>query len=299
MATNVLDVLVIGAGQAGLALGYQLKQTGQEFLLVDKHDRLGESWRQRFDSLTLFTPRSYSALPGLPVPGDPDGYPTKDEIADYLETLRQPLRSARRAGNGDHSARARRGLFLATDRGGTELTSRAVVLATGAFQQPAIPALGGEPRGRRRAAHAGDVPQPAADARRNRACRRRRRDRPPDRAGVERDPSGPPLHWPSPQGQSAPRPRQERLLVDGQARYPDQVARLRIGRKLKEKDPFPGKDLALDKLRAQASPSRAVERGRGTPGFVRGRAIGRDRRGDLGDRVSGREQLGGDPGVVR
>ena len=73
--TSVLDVLVIGAGQAGLALGYQLKQTGQAFMLVDKYDRIGESWRRRFDSLTLFTPRSYSALPGLSVAGDPDGYP--------------------------------------------------------------------------------------------------------------------------------------------------------------------------------------------------------------------------------
>src|SRR5690606_24671585 len=82
MATtgSVLDVLVIGAGQAGLALGYQLKQLGQTFLIVDRHERIGESWRQRFDSLRLFTPRSYSGLPGLPVPGDPDGYPTKDEI---------------------------------------------------------------------------------------------------------------------------------------------------------------------------------------------------------------------------
>src|SRR5688572_31210310 len=81
----VLEVLVIGAGQAGLALGRELKQIGHDFLLVDRSDRVGESWRGRFDSITLFTPRAYSALPGLPFPGDPEGFPTKDEMADYLE----------------------------------------------------------------------------------------------------------------------------------------------------------------------------------------------------------------------
>src|SRR5690348_18365030 len=79
-----VDVLIVGTGQAGLALGYQLKATGLRFLLVDRHVRIGHSWRQRYDSLVLFTPRAYSALPGLLAPGDPQGYPTKDEIADYL-----------------------------------------------------------------------------------------------------------------------------------------------------------------------------------------------------------------------
>src|SRR5689334_8598374 len=80
-----LDVLVIGAGQAGLATGYHLGRTGLRYELLDGHSRVGDSWRQRFDSLMLFTPRSYSALPGLAVPGDPEGFPSKDEIADYLE----------------------------------------------------------------------------------------------------------------------------------------------------------------------------------------------------------------------
>src|SRR3954463_781873 len=83
--TETLDVLIIGGGQAGLAMGYQLRETGLTYLIVERNARLGESWRQRFDSLALFTPRNYSALPGMPVPGDPDDYPTKDEIADYLE----------------------------------------------------------------------------------------------------------------------------------------------------------------------------------------------------------------------
>ena len=72
---------MIGAGQAGLALGHKLTQTGQRVSLVDRLDRVGDSWRQRFDSLTLFTRRNHSPLPGPPVSGDPEGYPTKDEIA--------------------------------------------------------------------------------------------------------------------------------------------------------------------------------------------------------------------------
>ena len=73
-----LDVVVIGAGQAGLATGYHLGRTGLRYELLDANSRVGDSWRQRFDSLKLFTPRSYSALPGLAVPGDPHGFPSKD-----------------------------------------------------------------------------------------------------------------------------------------------------------------------------------------------------------------------------
>lgn len=79
------DVLIIGAGQAGLATAHALRQSGLAVGLVDHHARVGDSWRRRYDSLVLFTPRRYSSLPGLPLDGDPDGYPTKDEIADYLE----------------------------------------------------------------------------------------------------------------------------------------------------------------------------------------------------------------------
>ena len=142
-ATNTaLDVLVIGAGQAGLALGHHLKQTGQRFLLVDRHDRVGESWRRRFDSLTLFTPRAYSALPGLAVPGDPEGYPTKDEIADYHEGYARHLALPLALSTEIERLERHDGLFRATSTTGTVLTARAVVLATGAFQEPAIPPLG-------------------------------------------------------------------------------------------------------------------------------------------------------------
>jgi len=138
---STLDVLVIGAGQAGLALGYHLRQTGRRFLLVDRHARIGESWRRRFDSLTLFTPRAYSALPGLQVPGDPDGYPGKDEIAGYLEAYARHF--ALPIALDTEIARLERpnGVFHATAATGEVLAARTVVLATGAFQEPAIPPL--------------------------------------------------------------------------------------------------------------------------------------------------------------
>ncbi len=143
MATRnrTLDILVIGAGQAGLALGYHLKTTSFTFQVVDCHKRIGDSWRKRYDSLVLFTPRAYSALPGLVVPGDPEEYPTKDEIADYLETYAAhfelpvlgdtPIGWLERTNEG----------FRATTGTGETIDCRAVVLATGAFQQPALPLI--------------------------------------------------------------------------------------------------------------------------------------------------------------
>jgi putative flavoprotein involved in K+ transport len=66
------DVVVIGAGQAGLAIGYFLAGQGRRFVILDGADSIGAAWRRRWDSLVLFTPRRYSSLPGLAFPGDPD-----------------------------------------------------------------------------------------------------------------------------------------------------------------------------------------------------------------------------------
>ena len=136
-----LDVLVIGAGQAGLAVGHHLRASGLVFQLLERQPRIGESWRMRYTSLTLFTPRSYSALPGLALTGDPDGFPTKDEIADYLEVyaghfglpirLDAEVRSLERIDAG----------FQAALADGSVVEARAVVIASGAFQTPVIPAL--------------------------------------------------------------------------------------------------------------------------------------------------------------
>ena len=79
------DTVVIGGGQSGLAVGYYLARQGRDFVILDANDRIGASWRKRWDSLKLFTPARYSSLPGMPLPAPADAFLTKDEVADYLE----------------------------------------------------------------------------------------------------------------------------------------------------------------------------------------------------------------------
>ncbi len=136
-----LDVLVIGAGQAGLALGYHLSHMPLRFRLIERNPRIGDSWRNRYDSLVLFTPRAYSALPSLAVPGDPEGYPTKDELADYLEAYASHFALPITLGTGIRRLETIVGGYRATTEDGATFDCCAVVVATGAFQQPAIPLL--------------------------------------------------------------------------------------------------------------------------------------------------------------
>jgi putative flavoprotein involved in K+ transport len=249
--TSPLDVLVIGAGQAGLALGYHLQQTGQTFLITDRYDRVGESWRRRFDSLKLFTPRAYSALPGLPVPGDPEGYPTKDEIADYLESYARHFALPLALGTEIAWLERIDGLFAATTSTGDKMTARSVVLATGAFQEPAIPPLSEQ--------LAPEVLQLTAETYRN----------------PQQMPAGTVLVvGDGATGRQIARElssTHQVLLATGRHRrvsahrmlgksifwWMDKLGLLRksrhsaVGRRLMQADPFPGKDLDLSKLRAQ------------------------------------------------
>jgi putative flavoprotein involved in K+ transport len=139
-----LDVLVIGGGQAGLAMGYHLAQRGLRFQIVESGRELGSAWRSRWDSLRLFTPGRYDNLPGLPFPADADSYPGKDDVADYLAAyaaeLDLPVRldttvtSLARAGDGSYLVKA----------GPDALEAAQVVVATGAFQQPFTPPVAAE-----------------------------------------------------------------------------------------------------------------------------------------------------------
>ncbi len=83
-ATRHAEVIVVGGGQAGMAAGYYLSRAGIGFLILDAGSRAGEAWRQRWDTLELFTPARYSSLPGMRFPGSPGHYPGKDEVAGYL-----------------------------------------------------------------------------------------------------------------------------------------------------------------------------------------------------------------------
>lgn len=82
---ETIETAIIGGGQAGLAVGYQLQKLGRPFVILDVHARVGDAWRLRWDSLLLFTPAHLSALDGMPFPGSPGSFPSKDQMADYLE----------------------------------------------------------------------------------------------------------------------------------------------------------------------------------------------------------------------
>src|SRR6059036_3665225 len=137
--TSNYEVVVVGAGQAGLAIGHFLGRQGRRFVILERSGDVGHAWRQRWDSLTLFTPRRYSALPGLPFPGDPDGYPTRAEVIAYLdhyaETFELPIELNSDVKELDRGDDGRFRLEL------DELTITAdhVVIATGPFQTPFVP----------------------------------------------------------------------------------------------------------------------------------------------------------------
>jgi putative flavoprotein involved in K+ transport len=135
-----LDVVVIGGGQAGLAMGWYLGRMGASFAILDAGPEVGHSWRARWDSLRLFTPARYNGLPGMPFPGDPDRHPGKDEVADYLRDYAAAFDLPVRTGM-PVSRLAREGdLFVVETPAGT-FEAAQVVVATGAFQVPFVPAL--------------------------------------------------------------------------------------------------------------------------------------------------------------
>jgi putative flavoprotein involved in K+ transport len=135
---NHLEVAVVGGGQAGLAMGYSLRQQSRRFVILERGDSIALAWRERWDSLTLFTPRRYSALPGLPFPGDPDGYPTRDEVIAYLElyaeTFELPIELKSEVLRLTHED----GRFV-LEADGRTITADQVVVATGPFQAPYVP----------------------------------------------------------------------------------------------------------------------------------------------------------------
>jgi len=154
------DVVVIGGGQAGLSTGYFLKQTGLRFLIVDANERVGDVWRRRWDSLRLFTPAKFDGLPGMRFPAPANSFPTKDQMADYLEAyaarFELPVRSSTRV---NRLSRAGDGYRIETDRGAIEAAQ--VVVAMASYQTPRIPAFARELRDDIVQLHARDYRNPS------------------------------------------------------------------------------------------------------------------------------------------
>ncbi|SHM47520.1 flavin-containing monooxygenase [Gracilibacillus kekensis] len=158
---NQYKVIIVGAGQAGIAMGYYLMRENISFVILDKKERVGDSWRNRYDSLVLFTPRNYSSLPGLNMKGAPDKYPTKDEIAKYLEDyvshFQLPVRYNVRV---EKLTKTEKGRFrLITNKGIME--AEKVIVATGPFQTPFIPDVFQNSTERQTSIHSSDYKSPS------------------------------------------------------------------------------------------------------------------------------------------
>jgi len=154
------ELVIIGAGQAGLAAGYWLAQRDIDFVILDANARIGDSWRQRWDSLQLFTPAKYSALPGLPIPGDPYRLPSRTDIADYLEWYAQihelPVRN-----NVKVNRMTRVDGMYRIETNGTVYEGDNVIVATGPFHTPSIPAVSTALRGEIVQLHSSQYRHPA------------------------------------------------------------------------------------------------------------------------------------------
>jgi putative flavoprotein involved in K+ transport len=140
MTSQHIETLIIGAGQAGLATGYHLQRLGRPFLIVDRNERIGDNWRQHWDTMKLYSPAKYDGLPGLDFPAPPWSYPGKEEVADYLEKYAihsdLPVRMSTRV---DRLQPRPGGGFTAV-LGADTITCDNVVVATGSFgRTPRVP----------------------------------------------------------------------------------------------------------------------------------------------------------------
>ncbi|MGO4361535.1 flavin-containing monooxygenase [Terrabacter sp. RAF57] len=140
---ETIETVIIGAGQAGLAMAHELAERGRECVLLERNEAVGDGWRQQYDSLRLYSSVRHDSLPGMPFPGDPRSFPGKDEVAAYLQSyaarfglpVRLGVRVERLA-----AAPAGDGFVITTDRG--SIACRNVVVATGTFgRAPHVPAF--------------------------------------------------------------------------------------------------------------------------------------------------------------
>jgi putative flavoprotein involved in K+ transport len=136
--TEYFDTIVIGGGQTGLTVGYELSQRGVDFVILDAAERIGDVWRNRWDSLLLFIPARYAGLPGMPYPAEPQAFIGKDGLADYLERYAEvndlPVRSNTRVTRLGHD-----GETFEVEAAGRILRSANVVVAMTDYQVPRVP----------------------------------------------------------------------------------------------------------------------------------------------------------------
>ncbi len=137
------ETVIVGGGQAGLSVGYHLKKQGRAFVILDASDRIGDSWRKRWDSLRLYSPALRDGLPGMPFPAPRSTYPTKDEMGDYLEAYATRFELPVRSGTAVEALTKEDGRYVA-DAGNERFEADTVVVATGVFRRPYTPEFAGK-----------------------------------------------------------------------------------------------------------------------------------------------------------
>ena len=138
-----IQTVVIGAGQAGLSTGYYLARRGLPFVILEANPRVGDSWRRRWDSLRLFTPARFDGIAGMPFPAPPHSFPTKNEMADYLESYAARFALPVRTGV-EVRRLSREGDRYRIEADGRVFEAEHVVVAMATFQRPKIPPFAGE-----------------------------------------------------------------------------------------------------------------------------------------------------------
>ncbi|MEV7169308.1 NAD(P)/FAD-dependent oxidoreductase [Streptomyces sp. NPDC093224] len=156
-----VEAAVIGGGQSGLAAAHALVRAGLKPVVLEASDRAAGSWPRYYDSLTLFSPARFSALPGLPFGGDPDRYPHRDEVVAYLTAYASRLQADIRTGQRVTAVQADGAGFTVKLEGGGRLSARAVIAASGSFGRPHRPDLPGLESFAGKILHAADYRGPA------------------------------------------------------------------------------------------------------------------------------------------
>jgi putative flavoprotein involved in K+ transport len=157
------EVVIIGAGQCGLAAAHDLAKREIDHVVLEANERIGDNWRTRYDSLKLYSPAKYDALPGLPMPLPRNAYPTGHQMADYLEAYAAHFDLPVRTGVAIDGLRRANGAgdgYLVT-AGERAFAARQVVIAAGYFRQPHIPAFGAELDPAIRQIHSSDYRRPS------------------------------------------------------------------------------------------------------------------------------------------
>jgi len=139
---KIYDVIVIGGGQSGLAVGYHLRRTDLTYLILDKEAEAGGSWQHYWQSLRLFSPATFSSLPGTLMPGGADYYPSREDTLTYLRKYEEKYQLPIQRATHVESVKKGEGFFLLTTSQGT-FRAKTVVSATGSFAKPFIPRIVG------------------------------------------------------------------------------------------------------------------------------------------------------------